>query len=188
MKHIGTVLLETERLYLRRYTLADAEAVYRNWQSDSEVAKYVTWTHYTNVDDTRKYIEKQIDSYSNLNRYCWCLVPKDINEPIGSIDVCKIDEDADWIALGWCLGKKWWHQGYTSEAALAVINFLFNEVGVNCISAQHDPRNPNSGGVMKKVGMKYNGTFRQCRKVKGQIIDVCEYSILRDEWLKGQIK
>ena len=43
MRHCGTQLLETERLILRRFEIGDAEAMYKNWASDSEVTKYLTW-------------------------------------------------------------------------------------------------------------------------------------------------
>ena len=48
MRHCGTQLLETERLILRRFEIGDAEAMYRNWASDPDVTKYLTWpfVHY----------------------------------------------------------------------------------------------------------------------------------------------
>ena len=42
MKHCGTQSIETERLVLRRFSIDDAEAMYRNWASDPEVTKYLT--------------------------------------------------------------------------------------------------------------------------------------------------
>lgn len=42
MTHKGTVMLETERLILRRFTIDDTEPVFRNWASDPEVTKYLT--------------------------------------------------------------------------------------------------------------------------------------------------
>lgn len=46
MNHLGTVVLETTRLKLRRFTIEDAEGMYRNWASEDEVTKFLTWpTH-----------------------------------------------------------------------------------------------------------------------------------------------
>ena len=53
MKHIGTKNIETERLILRRFTLDDADAMYRNWASDDEVTKYLTWPAHSSVDITK---------------------------------------------------------------------------------------------------------------------------------------
>ena len=55
-------------------------------------------------------------------------------------------------------------QGYTSEALGAVINFLFDEVGLNRIAARHDVNNSHSGGVMKKCGMQFEGIMREGAK------------------------
>ena len=68
-----------------------------------------------------------------------------------------------------------------SEALGAVIDFLFDEVGVNRVESRHDPRNPNSGAVMKKCGMKFEGTLRQSDRNNQGICDACYYAILADE-------
>ena len=65
-------------------------------------------------------------------------------------------------------------------------SYLFLEVGANRIESQHDPDNPHSGGVMKKCGLKYEGTLRQADYSNRGIVDACVYSILRSEWLGGQ--
>lgn len=73
-----------------------------------------------------------------------------------------------------------------SESLAAVIEFFFTQVGINRIESQHDPRNPNSGGVMKKCGMVYEGTKRQADFSNKGIADACMYSILRSEWSDKQ--
>ena len=85
------------------------------------------------------------------------------------------------ICFGYCIGKKWWHQGITSVTLKTVIDFLFDEVGANRIESYHDPNNPNSGGVMKKCDMKYEGTMRSYKKTNQGITDACVYSILKSE-------
>lgn len=65
------------------------------------------------------------------------------------------------VHVGYCIGKKWWHQGITSESLATLIRFFFKEVKVNHIESRHDPRNPNSGKVMKNCGLIYEGTIKQ---------------------------
>ena len=60
--------------------------------------------------------------------------------------------------LGYNIGRKWWRQGITSEAAQAVLDFAFGVVGFHRIEAIHAVANPGSGGVMKKCGMRYEGS------------------------------
>lgn len=68
-----------------------------------------------------------------------------------------------------------------SEALKVVMDFLFDEVGVNRIEARFDPRNPHSGAVMKKCGMKYEGTLRSVDKNNQCICDASYYALLRGE-------
>ena len=110
----------------------------------------------------------------------FCL--KEIGEPVGTISVVGKDDKLGIVHIGYCIGSRWWHQGITSEAFRAVIPFFFNEVGVNRIESQHDPNNPHSGDVMKKCGLKYEGTLRQADYNNKGIVDAAVYSILRSEW------
>ena len=93
----------------------------------------------------------------------------------------------DIVHIGYCIGSKWWHQGITTEAFSAIIPFLFEEVGVNRIESQHDPNNPHSGNVMKKCGLKYEGTLRQADYNNQGIVDACIYSLLREEYFNRKI-
>ena len=69
-----------------------------------------------------------------------------------------------------------------SEAFEAVIRFMFDEVGVNRLEARHNVDNPNSGGVMKKCGLTYEGTLRQAATDNTGLMDLSVYSILRSEY------
>ena len=89
------------------------------------------------------------------------------------------------VHIGYCIGKPWWHQGITSEALAAVIGFFFDRVGVSRIEARHDARNPRSGLVMRKCGMKYEGTLRSADRNNQGIHDVCYYGLLKREWQPG---
>ena len=69
-----------------------------------------------------------------------------------------------------------------NEAFEAVIRFMFDEVGVNRLEARHNVDNPNSGGVMKKCGLTYEGTLRQAATDNTGLMDLSVYSILRSEY------
>ena len=182
MRHCGTQLLETERLILRRFEIGDAEAMYRNWASDPDVTKYLTWPAHTGVDVSKAVLEDWISSYSKDNYYQWAIVLKvHGSDPIGSIAAVHMNDDIDMIHIGYCLGKTWWHQGIMSEALKAAMDFFFDKVGANRIESRHDPRNPHSGMVMKKCGMKYEGTMRGADRNNQGICDASWYALLRSE-------
>lgn len=182
MNHCGTQRLETDRLVLRRFVMEDAGAMYKNWASDAEVTKYLTWPTHSDPKVSQTVIEDWIRSYTGENYYQWAIVPKGNNdEPVGSISVVGIKEEISMMHIGYCIGKDWWHQGITSEALKAVMGFLFDVVGANRLEARHDPRNPHSGGVMKKCGMQYEGTLRSSDRNNQGICDACYYALLRSE-------
>lgn len=182
MLHCGTQRLETKRLILRRFTKEDAAAMYKNWASDSEVTKYLTWPTHSNIDVSKFVLEEWVNSYSDEKYYQWAIVLKENgDEPIGSISAVKINEDVSMVQIGYCIGKTWWKRGITSEAMRAVMNFFFGKVGVNRIEARHDPGNPNSGKVMMKCGMRYEGTLRSSDRNNQGICDASYYSLLKSE-------
>lgn len=179
--HKGTAALETPRLVLRRFHIGDAQAMYDNWASDPEVTKFLTWPPHSSVDVTRSIIENWIREYEKDNDYQWAIVLKDTNEPIGSLmAICEDDRIAK-AHIGYCIGKPWWHKGIMTEALRAVMDFLFDEVGINRIEARHDPNNPHSGAVMRKCGMQYEGTFRQADWNNQGICDCAYYAILASD-------
>ena len=179
----GTVTIETENLILRRFTMDDAESMFRNWASDSEVTKYLSWTPHKDVSETLGIISEWIKEYNDPNRYQWAIELKSIGEPIGSIGVVRYAKEKQSAEIGYCIGKAFWHKGYTSEALVAVLNYLFKTTDFNRIFARHDVRNPNSGKVMLKSGMKYEGTLREAGlSNSGERISLSVCSILRSEW------
>lgn len=181
MKHCGTHELETDRLILRKFKLSDATAMYNTWASDDEVTKYLTWPTHENLEVSKSVLKEWVDSYAKDNYYQWAIVLNENgNEPIGSISVVHMNEEIDMVHIGYCIGKKWWHRGITSEALKAVMDFLFDVVNCNRIELRYDPRNVNSGKVMKKCGLKYEGTLRSSDINNQGICDACYYGLLKN--------
>ena len=178
MKHCGTQLIETDRLILRRYTADDAEAMFKNWASDPEVTRFLTWPTHTGVDVTREVIASWLPHYAEDNYYHWTITLKcNGDEPIGDIAVVRQSEEASMAHIGYSLGRRWWHQGITSEALKAVMDYLFDVAGFDRIEARHDPDNPNSGKVMLKCGMKFEGMKHDPDMKKHGDQNACFYSL-----------
>ena len=182
MQHQGTKYLETDRLILRPYTVEDAQAMYDHWAKDPDVTKYLTWPPHESAEATRMLLENWTANYEQPDYYQWAIELKEIGSPIGGISVVECREIVDEAVIGYCLGKNWWGKGLMPEAAKAVVSFLFEEVGCNRISATHDTNNPNSGRVMQKIGMQYEGTHRKSGKNNQGIVDEAVYAILREDY------
>lgn len=129
MIHIGTQEIRTKRLTLRRFTENDADTMFNNWASDPEVTKFLRWPTHKSVETSRHILESWIKSYEQNDFYLWAIVPDEVGEPIGSIAVVEQDDRIEMVHIGYCIGTKWWHKGYTSEAMAALIEFSLKRWG-----------------------------------------------------------
>ncbi len=183
MNHKGTVILETERLILRRFEPADAHDMYNNWACDDDVNRYMTSTSLTDPAQAEKAVKSWSERYNKDEFYNWNITFKsDLSvKSAGFICVVSCDNDASKVELGYCIGKKWWGSGYMTEAVNTVTSYMIKEIGANRVEIQYDTDNPASGRVAQKCGMQYEGTLRQFMNNKGKLCDVAVYSVLADE-------
>ncbi|MDR1421540.1 MAG: GNAT family N-acetyltransferase [Coriobacteriales bacterium] len=184
MRHLGTIRLETERLLLRRFTPDDAEAMFANWASDPDVARFLSWPAHKGMKVTEKVLSDWVAAYDQPDTYQWGMEIRATGELIGSIGVVGHDKDTSAVKIGYCIGKVWWNRGYTSEALIELVRFFFEEVGTNRIEACYDPRNPNSGKVMQKAGMRYEGTLRESLVSNQGLSDAAYCAILARDYSK----
>ena len=173
LNHQGTKILTTARLTLRPFTADDAPAMFRNWASDPEVTKFLTWPTHTSVEISAWVCNDWANHYAEPDYY--------EGQPIGSMAIVNHDDNVGKAEVGYCIGRSWWHKGIVTEALQAVMAFLFDEVGYDRIEARHDTCNPHSGGVMRKCGMKYEGTLRQSDRNNQGICDAAWYGLLKSE-------
>lgn len=179
MKHTGTPVLTTARLVLRPFRIEDDHDMFTNWASDAEVTKYLMWPTHNSIEVSQYVLNDWIPHYTEPDYYQWAITID--GHAIGSIAVVEHDDRVGKAHIGYCIGRNWWHQGIMSEALQAVMNYLFDVVGYNRLDSRHDPRNPNSGAVMRKCGMKYEGTLRQSDWNNQGVCDACWYALLKDE-------
>ena len=178
MRNLGSIEVETKRLFLRRFVVEDAKAMFENWASDSENVRYVTWDPHPNPQVTQASIERWLLHYQEENTYKWVICKKeDPKQVIGDISVVSQDPQKEICEVGYILGKKFWGQGIMTEALKAVLHFLLLEVGFKEVQAKYVSLNPASGRVMEKAGMHYLTTLPNAVARKGYIGDQITYTI-----------
>lgn len=178
MNHLGSLVIETEHLYLRPFVLEDAPAMFENWASDSENVRYVTWDPHPNPQVTQASIERWLLHYQEENSYKWAICKKENpKQVIGDISVVSQDPQKEICEVGYILGKNFWGQGIMTEALKAVLHFLLLEVGFKEVQAKYVSLNPASGRVMEKAGMHYLTTLPNAVARKGYIGDQIIYTI-----------
>lgn len=172
--------LRTERLRLRRITMRDARDLF-DVSSDGRVAQYVMWQTHASISDSRDYIRGVQRSYRGDRPSPWGIEVLEEGRLIGTIGFVSISRENLSAEVGYSIGHRYWNQGYATEALRRVIDYGFYNLGLNRIEAQHDVRNPASGRVMTKVGMRREGTLRERLFNKGEFISVDLYATLRND-------
>jgi RimJ/RimL family protein N-acetyltransferase len=185
LTHIGTQPIETDRLLLRRYEIADADDMFRNWVTDPEVSRFWGWKPHENIEETRSKLQGWINDYAKADNYHWVIVVKELTEAIGYIYLNEIDNEERSASIHYLVSRRFWNQGIVTEACRAVLSFCFNEVGITRIHTNHHVDNPASGRVMQKSGMRYLETKHKeipdCAQISG---DYCFYEATLDDWIR----
>jgi ribosomal-protein-alanine N-acetyltransferase len=159
--------------------------MFRNWASDDEVTKFLMWPTHKDVSISEKILKEWVAQYDDPKFYQWAITLKpNAGEPIGCISVVDKDDRLEMVQIGYCIGRKWWNQGITTEALAELVRFFFEEVGVNRIESRHDPNNPGSGKVMLKCGLIYEGTVKQGDWNNQGICDYSIYGLVREDYEK----
>ena len=147
--------LETERLKLRLIRTTDAEHIYRTWASDPEVTRYLTWQTHESPEDTRKIVDLWVSEYEKEGTYRWGIERKSDGVLMGMIDAVGFRNGVP--AIGYCLGRAFWNNGYMTEALKAVISELFTE-GYDAVFIEAVVENIGSNRVIEKAGFIFTGT------------------------------
>ncbi len=175
--------LQTERLLLRPFTLRDAPEVQR-LAGDWAIADTTLNVPHPYEDGMAEaWIEGHPKSFAQGINITFAITLASGNALAGAINLHNMAR-FNYAEMGYWIGKPYWKQGYCTEAARALLAFGFNEMGLNRIFARHISRNPASGRVMQKIGMKYEGCLRQHAKKWEKYEDIKVYGMLRSGYEK----
>lgn len=175
--------LRTERLVLRPWEEKDFDAFFE-MQSDEAVAR---WLHNDARDEaeSRRLFDYRKISYEMGGNFLWIAcagVAED--EVVVDLTLNVRSEHARGGELGFIVPPRQQGKGYATEAARALLDWAFEEVGFHRIYARHEPRNAPSGRVLEKLGMRREAHFVENEWVKGEWQSDVLYAILDREWAK----
>jgi [ribosomal protein S5]-alanine N-acetyltransferase len=178
-------VLHTTRLTLRQFSLNDATDV-RRLADNKLIADTTSNIPYPYLDGmAEQWIASHQSQYESGEGLNLAVVDKDIGF-IGAMCLMNISSDLQSGELGYWIGEPYWSQGYATEAARAVLQCGFKQLGLNRLYAQHFSRNPASGRVLQKIGMQREGLLRQHAKKWQELEDVVIYGILQSEFRATQ--
>jgi [ribosomal protein S5]-alanine N-acetyltransferase len=175
--------LQTQRLVLRPFTLADAPEVQR-LAGDREIAAMtLTIPHPYEVSAAEAWINTHPRLFADKAGVNFAITLRGMGTLIGAIGL-GIDSANHNAELGYWLGKPYWNHGYCTEAAQSMLHYGFVELNLHRIYSAHFAGNPASGRVMQKIGMQYEGCRREHTFKWGEFLDVMDYAILKADWQK----
>ena len=171
--------LQTERLDLRHFTVADATRVEELLATPEIATTTASITYPYPPGAALGWISTHADDAAQDRGISWALALHD-GTVIGTIGL-RLTPPHRRGSVGYWLGTDYWNHGYMTEALRAVIAWAFVKLGYVRIEAMCLPRNPSSGRVMEKAGMVFEGRLRS-HVVKNAISeDLLLYAIVRDD-------
>ena len=173
----GTAELLTEHLILRRYTMEDAEPLYRHLGSDPAMSQYSGWNPYATLDMARETVRRFIDGYDDEHSYSWVMDVNDvIAGTIGAYDY-KYDPRRQWdqIEVGYSVVQSWQGRGFATEALKEVLEYLTENEGIACVTAWCAAENTGSRRVLEKAGLQLVHTEKDGVDTGGKTYDKMIY-------------
>jgi RimJ/RimL family protein N-acetyltransferase len=142
-------VLKTERLILRAPRLADVKTIAHLANERRIAANTARIPHPYGVQDAEAFIE-------SVNKYDGeaCFVVSCGGAVTG---VCSIDMREEGAELGYWFGTAYWGHGFATEAARAVIDHAFGELGHQALQSGARVNNPASRRVLEKCGFRWTG-------------------------------
>jgi [ribosomal protein S5]-alanine N-acetyltransferase len=169
------------RLDLRPFSMSDAPAVQLLAGAREVAASTLTIPHPYPDGEAERWIGTHARAYEEGSHASFAVIERATDGLVGAAGLA-ISAQHGRAELGYWIGVPFWNQGYATEAAGLVVDFGFEGLRLNRIFAHHFVRNPASGRVMQKIGMRHEGRLRQHIRRWGRFEDVDEYGVLAGEW------
>jgi len=165
MNHCGTQTIETKRLLLRRFSMADAADLLELWIADPAVQREYGEPVYETIEAVEALLDKWIAGYESPSFYRWAMEERESGRCIGQIAFCRVYEDCRAAEIEYCVSAQRWGRGYAGEALQAVIGHIFANTDFAWLEAYHRVENEKSGRVLQKSGMTVTDNVERFRRL-----------------------
>lgn len=173
--------LRTERLTLRPYSPSDTAALVPLIGAREVAATTLRIPHPYSEAYAHEFIAESQKDFESGKCVRLAMVVRESGVLCGGIGL-QINRDHRHAELGYWIGVPFWGRGYATEAASAVIDCGFRQLGLHRIYASHSTNNPRSGRVLQKIGMRHEGTQRNHVLKWGEFLDLEMYGMLAEDF------
>ena len=179
------MVLETERLILRRFTSDDWRDLHE-YLSQETVVKYEPYNVYTEEESKEEAVNRSTDEAF------WAVCLKENNKLIGNIYFQQQEPKVfmTW-EIGYVFNPEYYGNGYATEGCKEILRYAFEELKARRIVAMCNPKNTASWGLLERLKMRREGhliknIFFKYDENKMPIWnDTYEYAVLREEWVES---
>ncbi len=184
--------LETKRLILRKPRKSDWEDLVEGLSPLDVSKSMLSVPHPYNKKDAEIFIKKTIKNWNKKNQdnYVFFIELKSEKKVIGAMGLHKVNIFSGITETGSWINKKYWRNGYITEAKIRVNDFAFNKLKLRRLNSPVFTDNQASNATQKKMGYKLEGMQRKGirSKATGKIHDVNMYGLLKKDWKKVRIE
>ncbi len=173
--------LETNRLNLRRLTSADVNEILA-LRSNPEIMKFIPRPLMKTKEEALEFISVMDTNVNNNNVINWAITTKEDDRLIGMIGFYRMKPENYRAEVGYILSAEFHGKGIITEALERVIQFGFEEMGLNSIEAVIDPENFGSEKVLLKNNFVKEGHFKEHTFFEGKFLDSIFYSLLKKNY------
>ncbi|HEY0488040.1 MAG TPA: GNAT family N-acetyltransferase [Telluria sp.] len=173
--------LDTGRLALRPPRRGDEDALFA-LHSDPDVMRYFSEPPWTDPERATRQIDDDAAAFERGDFFRFAIVSKETQRMIGNCTLFALHRQNRRAEIGYALQKAYWGQGYMSEALGALLAHAFDDLDLNRLEADIDPRNTASATILERLGFISEGFLRERWIVGGEVCDSALYGLLRRDW------
>jgi len=170
-------LIETERLLLRPYSMADVDDMYA-YASRPENLTFIFPPHLS-IEETAQTIAHR---FMKEPLGHWAIELKGEARMIGSIDLLKIDQKSKSAELGYVLNMDYWGQGLMTEAVKTLVAFAFEQFALKTLIINVDKDNQASKNVAQRAGFKFLKAYKASNSYSSSIRDFESYQMTKKDY------
>jgi ribosomal-protein-alanine N-acetyltransferase len=179
-------VLSSAKVTLRELRLTDAPSLLAMLNTD-EVARFISPPP-TTVEGFERFIVWAVNEQRAGRYVCFAVVPAGMDAAVGIFQVRQLDStftNAEW---GFVIGSPYWGTGIFVDGAHMVLDFTFNELGVNRLEARAAMRNGRGNGALRKLGAVPEAVLRQSFIRNGEALDQQLWAILAADWQASSLR
>ncbi|WP_332645334.1 GNAT family N-acetyltransferase [Lysinibacillus sp. 54212] len=169
--------IETERLLLRPFHESDAEDVSFMCNNYNVFKSTLNLPHPYTLDCALAWIADHEQNFKDDRMYEFAITDKNSGKLYGAIGISNHQQFKNG-EMGYWIGEEYWGNGYATEAAKAILDFVFKEKNYHRVYARYFKSNPASGKIMEKCGMKYEGILKDHIYKNDCFEDIVFYGII----------